>query len=187
MKIYIVQNTGVEHNEIIGIYISKKIAYRDLDFIGQQENKSVICDKTFQERWVKIGRCWYHQTRHRSKNEKWPEWCNIKAHGRLTGTLHVVEYTVQDHELQEVVDAVKQWQKRGDVHQLTCGKDSNHPPLIPYYCTYPIKGIGLKCKQKDCDWKQSPDHPILGLIHASYIRNGSPPPKTGRLRPVRKA
>lgn len=42
--------------------------------------------------------------------------------------------------------AVAEWQARGDVHELTCGTDSRHRPLVP-------SREGLRCL--DCAWTQS--------------------------------
>jgi hypothetical protein len=31
----------------------------------------------------------------------------------------------------EMIERINAWQKNGAVHQLTCGTDSWHPPLVP--------------------------------------------------------
>jgi hypothetical protein len=171
VKIYVIQNSGVEHNELLGFYTNKKLAIKDMDFIAKNDFWN---GGTFQQRWVKCGKCWYEQSRSRCGRKKFPAWespRSAKKHGWIHGTMHVAEYTVRDHSLDEMMRAIRAWQRRGDVHQLTCGNDSNHPALVPHYFKYPVKGVGLKCKHKGCDWKQTADHCILGLVHASFLRN----------------
>jgi hypothetical protein len=31
----------------------------------------------------------------------------------------------------EKIDALRRWQQAGYVHELTCGHNSTHPPLVP--------------------------------------------------------
>lgn len=45
---------------------------------------------------------------------------------------------------------VKAWQDAGFVHELTCGNDSGHPPLVPklegdaVVCECPFEGCGFR-------------------------------------------
>lgn len=171
MKIYVIQNSGVEHNELLGFYTSKKLAEQDMNFIAKND---FFNSRTHQERWVKCGKGWFKQFRSRYGRNKFPAWGtsrSAKKSGWIFGSMYVAEYVTHDYSLDEMTHAIRAWQKRSDVHQLTCGNDSSHPALVPCYLTYPVKGVGLKCSHKDCDWKQTADHPVLGLVHASYIRN----------------
>lgn len=55
------------------------------------------------------------------------------------------------------VEAVAEWQLRGDVHEFTCGTDSRHRPLVP-------SGRGLRCL--DCQWTQ----PMPDFVKALLAR-----------------
>lgn len=49
---YILCNSGVEYNEILGIYESREMAEKYLDYIGGEEAKDAaanLCDDTFQK------------------------------------------------------------------------------------------------------------------------------------------
>lgn len=55
-----------------------------------------------------------------------------------------------------VVCAIAAWQTRGDVHPLTCGKNSAHRLLVPF-----LSGTVLRLRCLDCDWVQ-PIPPLFG-------------------------
>jgi hypothetical protein len=158
MKIYVLANCGVEHFSVIGIYSSKEYAEKDADFVANEENEQSASlwkdDGMFRRRFVKCGDIWCEQTQSKSPDEPWPEWPDgddFTYHDKII----VVEYDISTMSFQDKCDAVNEWQNSGRVHQLTCGEDSNHPSLVPYY-DFCWHGIGLKCIANECDWAQKP-------------------------------
>lgn len=184
MKLYVIQNSGVEHNELLGFYTDKKMAERDMDFIGSHAGYN---GSTFQERWVKSGECWYEQHRSRRGRKKYPAWPSIrsaKKAGWIFGTMYVATYEIRNYPLDELMSAVRAWQK-GD-NAIRCSENPKHK-MVAKYLSYPAKGIGLKCTDRDCNHHINADNPILGIIHATFLRNRAQATEARRLRSVRKA
>lgn len=176
MKIYILVNCGVEHTSILGVYIDKNRAEQDMAFVAAEEIKKACGDDTFQERWVKIEDVWYNQTRRKSQDEVWGEWPKHDPKRYWFGDkIRIRECDAIDLTLQERVDAINAWQSNNQVHPLTCGNDSSHPHLNPYY-DFSWPGVGIQCVHKLdantwCGWQQKPNHPILEIIYASFLSN----------------
>lgn len=180
MKLYVIQNSGVEHNELLGFYTNKKLAEQDMEFIAKND---VYKGTTHQERWVKVGDCWYEQYRSRRGRKKYPAWPSVrstKKAGWIHGTMYIGTYEIRDYPLSELMSAVRAWQ-RGD-NAIKC---QNKHKMSPKYLSYPSKGIGLKCTK--CGHYINADNPILGIIHATYLRNRAQATEARRLRSVRKA
>lgn len=176
MKIFLLVNCGVEHHSVLGVYTSKEVAQKDMKFIVDEEIEKAISDDTFQERWVKIKDVWYNQVRWKSSHEQWGQWPQHDPDEDWTGDrIRIEEHEAGGLTLQECVDAVNAWQSNSMVHPLTCGNDSSHPDLVPYY-DFCWPGIGLECTHKIdedtwCGWRQRPDHPVLELVYATYLSN----------------
>jgi len=64
---------------------------------------------------------------------------------KFRAALALLDAGRKDRERVAVLLAVAEWQIRGDVHELTCGNNSRHRPLVPTL-------DGLRCL--DCDWTQ---------------------------------
>src|SRR5689334_4241917 len=162
MKIYIVANTGIEHHSIISLHLSKEEAQQNADFVAARENEREEYDVrdlnqiTFRRRFVRVGNVWHEQTQGRLKGDPWPEWEPLNEE-RVHDKIVVEEHESSALTFQEQCDAINEWQANSRVHPMTCGENSNHPNLIPYYC-FNWKGIGLKCVASDCDWSQKPNH-----------------------------
>jgi hypothetical protein len=186
MKLYVIQNSGVEHNELLGFYTDKKLAERDMDFIGENDVFNVS-GGSFQERWVKIGDCWYEQHRSRRGRKKFPPWESVrktKKSGWIHGTMYVATYEIRDYSLSEMMAAVRAWQR--DDNPIRCPENTNHK-MVAKYLSYPAKGIGLKCTDRNCNHHVDANNPILGIIHASFLRDRAQATEARRLRSVRKA
>jgi hypothetical protein len=171
MKNYVLANCGVEHFSITGVYESKEQAMKDADFVVGKENElsASMNDNTFRTRFVKRGDMWREQTQHKFDDEPWGEWPDIgdeTYHDKII----IVEHDTATMSFQDKWDAINEWQNSGHVHQLTCGKDSNHPSLVPYY-DFCWRGIGIKCIANECDWAQNPSHSILNIVYATYLSN----------------
>lgn len=184
MKIYAIQNSGVEHNELLGFYLSKELAEKDMDFIAKHD---VTRSRTWQERWIKIGECWYEQHRSKRYKKKWPKWDSprrTKKNGWIHGRMYVATYDIREFSLAELMSAAREWQ-RGD-NPIYCSLHSRLK-MAPKYLSYPAHGVGLKCIDRSCDQTIDANNPILGIIHATYISNRTQAAEARRLRSVRKA
>src|SRR6185436_8105472 len=146
MKIYVLETRSYNEINIVRIYSSHKSAIKDMDFIGEQEIKHVINDNDFRERWLKIEDQWYEQFQHKNEDD-WPEWENPIEYN--SGGIRIVEYDTDEMSFADQFEAIKQWQNTDRFHPLTCGNDSNHPNLEPYY-DFCWPGVGIRCVQENC-------------------------------------
>lgn len=187
MKVYALVTSGYDSHHTHGIYSTKEEALVDADFIAAEENRrnqdNYGRDDSFRLRMVKCDDIWYEQHQNKMPDEKWEEWPDpIAYHG---DSLYVEEHDIRNLSLQEQVDAINEWQSNSRLHPLTCGKNSNHPNLIPHY-DFNFSGIGLRCTVEECDWYQKPNHSILSIVYATYIRNRAQTAETWRLRELRQ-
>lgn len=168
MKIFALVNAGVEHHSILGLYTSKEMAEKDMEFVAAHEQATVCGDDTYQERWTKVGEIWYNQTRHRYDDKPWPEWTDFDPTIHWAGDhILIEEYEAKDRSYQDKIDAVNAWQTNSQVHPLTCGTDSTHPPLVPQWRYY-HRDIGLVCTHPDCNYAENF---VPEIIYASYFSN----------------
>ena len=184
MKVYTIQNSGVEHNEMLGFYTDKKLAERDMAFIAKHD---YMKGRTFQQRWVKMGDCYYEQSRSSRGRKGYPPWESVrsaKKSGWIHGTMYVATYEIRDWSLTEMMSAVREWQK-GD-NPIKCSVNRRHK-MNAMYLSYPAKGVGLKCTDRNCNHRIDAHNPILGIIHATFLRNRAQATEARRVRPVRKA
>lgn len=186
MKIYLLVTSSYDDYSVEGIYYSKEEAFVDADFIAAEANRrskeGYGRDDYFRARCIRVGDVWFHQSENKSKDAQWGEWSDPMIHA---ASMYVEECEIRNLSLQQQVDAINEWQNNGHVHQLTCGKDSNHPNLVPYYdVCWP--GIGLKCIAPNCDWSQKPNHSILSIVYASHINNRTQAGEAWRLRQLRQ-
>lgn len=166
MKVYLIVLRGYDTHALMGIYNSRELAEKDLDFIGENENRRLACDERFQERWIKIEDQWHNQSRHKHTEDPWPSW-EESDHIHTGDKISVEEHDVRDHSHQAKIDAVNAWQNNGMVHQLTCGVDSNHPNLKPELVNFNYD-IGLVCLHPDCSYTQTF---VPEVVYASYLSN----------------
>ncbi len=66
---------------------------------------------------------------------------------------------------EQKIKAVECWQKSCMVHELTCGNDSGHTPLVAVECE--SGDVVLKCP--DCDYTQEHIPKCVMMVHPRYL------------------
>lgn len=71
----------------------------------------------------------------------------------------------------ERIQAVKEWNESSGFHELTCGIDSNHPPLVAAETPF---GVYLFCTANKCGYTQ-PFWKVPTVVWLSFFeRHASP-------------
>lgn len=180
MKLFVIEEFGVEHHVVLGIYTDRILAEKDFQFYldDRISDCKKFSDSEYRTRFVKYGDFHYGEQCQFAGEAGFQEWVEsgwAEEHGSsLHKNLVLKEVeTREDLSLQDKINKINAWQQNSMVHQLTCGKDSSHPALEPFLYYY-NNDIGIRCTQEECGWEQNSDHSIFKII---YNANSSKRPQ----------